>query len=509
MLEWAALRGLYRMRIEHPASLAGNTIALVTSGFVLAGCAHAPSRLRPTETGRPPNIVLIVGDDMDARSVEQLPRVRTLLAKEGVAFSRYFVCSPICTPSRATLLTGLYAHNHRIRTNTPPEGGFEVFRDREREASTVATWLQAAGYRTMLAGKYLNGYPTEDATYVPAGWHEWFGGFTREKYLNYRLSENGTVRSYGKAPEDYETDVLAGKAVDFIRRSETDRRPFFIYLVPSAPHRRPVPARRHAGAFAKSSAPRGPSFNVADVSTKPAWVRDLPSLTPEDERQIDVLWRERMETLLAVDEMVRSVVDALRVSGQLGNTYLFFTSDNGFHLGEHRVSRGKGTPYEESIRVPLFVRGPGVPRGKTLPHLAGNVDLAPTLAELARAETPDNLDGRSLVGLLARKAPAAGRWRQELLVEYWAADDEGVPNWGALRTEESTYVEYDTGERELYDLATDPLELHNLEAVTPPATLAALNERLARLKRCQGEECDSADSVSGGSQGDRSRETQR
>jgi N-acetylglucosamine-6-sulfatase len=470
-------------------------------GLLLAGCAHAPTRLRSPETARKPNIVVIMNDDLDARSAELLPHVRKLLAKEGVAFSRYFASTPICAPSRASLLTGQYAHNHRVWTNTPPEGGFERFRDRGREASTVATWLQAAGYRTMLAGKYMNGYPAQDATYVPPGWNEWFGSFTREKYFGYRLNENGTLKPYGKAPEDYETDVLAGKAVDFIRRSVADGQPFFAYVTPSAPHFRPIAAQRHAGAFAESKAPRTPSFNEDDVSTKPAWVQTQSALTPEHERRIDELWRQRMQTLLAVDELVRSIVDALKASGQLGNTYVFFTSDNGFHLGEHRVDKGKGTPYEESIRVPLFVRGPGVPRGKTLSHLVTNVDLAPTFAELGRAQGPPQLDGRSLVGLLSRTPADLGQWRQELLVEYWAADEEGIPNWTALRTDKLTYVEYATGERELYELADDPFELDNLNEATPAPDLAALNERLARLRGCHGTACSGeAPSTSSGAE---------
>jgi arylsulfatase A-like enzyme len=196
-----------------------------------------------------------------------------------------------------------------------------------------------------------------------------------------------------------------------------------------------------------------------------------------------------MRTLLAVDELVQSVIDALKASGQLGNTYVFVTSDNGFHLGEHRIEKGKGTPYEESLRVPLFVRGPGVPRGKTLPHLVTNVDLAPTFAELAGARAPARVDGRSLVGLLSRTPTDVGSWRKDLLAEYWAADDEGVPNWAALRTDTLTYVEYATGERELYDLNDDPYEADNLAASADPSELAALSERLARLRQCRAAAC--------------------
>jgi arylsulfatase A-like enzyme len=472
------------------SNLARNLMVVVAGSVALAGCAQAPTRPRAPEGAHRPNIVLILSDDLDSRSAAQLPRLHKLLAKEGVAFSRYLATSPLCAPSRASLLTGQYAHNHGVRTNTPPDGGFELFRDRKREASTVATWLRAAGYRTMLAGKYLNGYPSQDdETYVPPGWDEWFGSFTREKYFNYHLNENGTLTSHGKAPEDYETDVLARKTVDFIRRATADGKPFFAYLAPSAPHFRPIPAPRHAGAFADGRAPRTAAFNEANVSAKPAWVQAQPALTPENERQIDELWRERMRTLLAVDELVQSVIDALKASGQLGNTYVFVTSDNGFHLGEHRIEKGKGTPYEESLRVPLFVRGPGVPRGKTLPHLVTNVDLAPTFAELAGARAPARVDGRSLVGLLSRTPTDVGSWRIDLLAEYWAADDEGVPNWAALRTDTLTYVEYATGERELYDLNDDPYEADNLAASADPSELAALSERLARLRQCRAAAC--------------------
>jgi arylsulfatase A-like enzyme len=244
------------------------------------------------------------------------------------------------------------------------------------EGSTLATWLQRAGYRTMLVGKYLNGYPEGGSrTHVPPGWSEFISPIDDEAYkgFDYRMNENGRIVSYGQRSRDYLTDVLARKVEDLLRRS--GGAPFFLYLTPYAPHHPATPAPRHDRLFAGARVPRTPSFNEADVSDKPAPRTALAGSEIED---IDALYRSRLRSMRAVDEMIARLVEILESSGRLRDTYIVFTSDNGFHMGQHRLRPQKATPYEEDVRVPLVVRGPGVPSGETLSgYLAGNVDLAP------------------------------------------------------------------------------------------------------------------------------------
>ncbi|HEX9653472.1 MAG TPA: sulfatase, partial [bacterium] len=440
----------------------------------------------------PPNIILILTDDQDIESIAFMPHLQALLIDRGMTFTHYFANVPLCCPARVSTLRGQYAHNHQVLTNRSPDGGFEKFRDLGHESSTVATWLQDAGYRTVLIGKYLNGYPAGNQTYVPPGWDEWYG-LVSGLYVNYQLNENGQVVAYDSRQQNYETDVLTRKATDFIRRMAPVA-PFFIYLVPNAPHAPITPAPRHQNEFAGVMAPRPPSFNESDVSDKPAWVQNLLPLTADDISQIDEDYRERLRSLLAVDDMIRSIVDTLAALNELDQTYIFFSSDNGFHQGDHRIVLGKNTTYEESIHLPLIVRGPGVPAGEVQPRLASVIDLAPTFAELAVAETPEFVDGRSLVPLLNSASPP-GSWRTAVLVEHWVNRDEGIPEFQGLRSSSQIYVEYDTNEREFYDLQNDPFELENVHATTDGALLAQFAARLDSLRQCAGADCFPSDEV--------------
>ena len=454
-----------------------------------------------------PNIVLILTDDLDARSLETAPEHSPNIAalrEQGTAFANFVITMPLCCPSRASILRGQYAHNHGVLNSGGQSTGFAAFHGLDREGSTLATWLRDAGYRTALLGKYMNGYPgrAAAATYVPPGWDEW-GGYKMSvgeedfSYFDYELNENGSLVAYGSRPEDYLTDVLAAKAAAFITRSAEVGQPFFLCLAPFAPHAPATPAPRHAEAFPGLAAPRVPSLGEVDVSDKPAWVRDQVEIGPDEVALIDAHHGLRMRSLLAVDDLVAAVTDALRATGTLEDTYLVFTSDNGFHLGEHRIGYGKRTPYEEAIRVPLLVRGPGVPAGRVAEELALNVDLAPTFAELAGAEVPAFVDGRSLVPLLSGGQPAA--WRQVGLVETFerrkdsGSSQTSVPAFGALRTVDLSYVEYATGERELYDLRADPYQMENLAESADPAALERLSARLAELRGCAGAGCRAAE----------------
>jgi N-acetylglucosamine-6-sulfatase len=424
-------------------------------------------------------------DDLNFATVQRMPELRSLVIEEGVSLQNTFVSYPLCCPSRATILTGLYAHNHDVRGNAPPDGGFQKFRSEGYEESTIAVRLQEGGYTTGLFGEYLNYYLDEDPTHVPPGWDEWHARGDIA-YYEYELNENGEIVSYGNDTEDYFTDVLSRKATDFVRRATSHSQPFFLYLAPAAPHEPAIPAQRHKGAFAEEKAPRPPSFNEEDVSDKPSWIQEIDSLSDEQIAEIDDRYRNWLASMLAVDEMVASLIQELKGAGELDNTFIFFTSDNGYHQGEHLIDYGKNTPYEESARVPLFVRGPGVPAGSEVERLALNTDFAPTFADLAGIEF--SADGRSLAPLLRGEDPA---WRSSVLLEGFAGGNP--PSYEAVRTETHKYVEYDNGETELYDLEADPYELENLPKLTNPSLAVNLKTQLSALRSCAGNGCQRAE----------------
>jgi N-acetylglucosamine-6-sulfatase len=486
----------------------------------------APGVAQPPSTGTtPPNFIVILMDDLDAQfgSLQIMTAVQRDLAKRGTTFSQAYVPISLCCPSRASILTGQYPHNHGIYTNDGALGGFDQFRRRGHEEATVATRLQDAGYRTALFGKYLNGYPdSADKTYIPPGWSEWVSPAADDAYghFHYTLNDNGRLVAYGGRPKDYLTDVLAAKADDFVRRNAGS--PYFLYLSLYAPHRPATPAPRHANKFPAAKALRTASFDEADVSDKPIYVRELPRLSASDLAFVDDLARKRLQSLLAVDELIGRLVRTLRTTKQLGNTYLILTSDNGFHLGQHRLVVGKYTAYEEDIRVPMVVRGPGVPAGRTLSEPVLTLDLVPTLLQLAGVQAPAGaLDGRSLLPLWSRDPAAVANWRKLILVEqrpfdlaetkfaidgkirhgragvlepFYADEKAGLPPaFVALRTATTKYIEHETGEREYYDLRTDPSELRNLADSLPTATLAGLRAAMKQLHECAGAACREAD----------------
>lgn len=483
--------------------------------FLLVACltmaALPASRASAAALGGP-NILYISADDLDAKSIAHMPRLQSLLVGHGVSFANAFVTTPVCCPSVTSMLTGKYAHNHQILFNIPPLGGFQKFRDLGGENSTIATWLQSAGYRTGRVGKYLVGYPI-GTTHVPPGWDDWrstYQGFS--SYFNYTLNENGTVVQYGAEESDYITDVLAEKALAFIDSTEVnDEQPFFLVLSVNAPHSGtgpngpPQPAPRHVGAFAHLSAPRPPSFNEADVTDKPAAIQERPLLNAAQIAAIDAEYRNRLESMLAVDEAIERIVFRLAELGELENTYIVFTSDNGYHLGQHRLQNGKAQIYEEDIRVPLIVRGPGIPAGTTQDHYVLNIDFAPTFAELGRATPTDFVDGRSLVPLLGGTPVPAHEWRDDFLVELWRPAVQGGDEIRALRTQgafqsgptpasagtsvPAIYVEYRSGARELYDLFNDPFELASVHQPLPPGQWRKWSDRLWELATCSGGAC--------------------
>src|SRR5829696_1757813 len=305
-------------------ALAGLAVLLL---FVAScyGSAISPSKTSQEEEAAfpsdRPNIIFVLADDLDYASVQKMPELRSVMVEEGVSFENSFTSQSLCCPSRATSLTGLYAHNHQIKGNKPPDGGFEKFRDEGLEEDTIATRLQQQGYRTAFVGKYLNGYPAGDPSYVPPGWDEWYGKILEQELYDYQINENGEVVSYGSETEDFFTDVLSRQATDFVSRAAPEDQPFFAYIAPTAPHGPATPAERHQGAFAEEEFPRPPAFNEEDVSDKPSPNNNAERISEEEAANIDDYYRQRLESMLAVDEMVASLVEELEAAGELDNTY--------------------------------------------------------------------------------------------------------------------------------------------------------------------------------------------
>ncbi len=477
----------------HVRLLAAILVLLIAALAATGGSAAA----REGGAGKP-NFVFILTDDMRTDDLDHMPMTRSFLAEQGTTFSNAFVSYPTCCPSRSSILRGQYARNHGVLGNGPPDGGFQKFHELGLESSTVATWLDDAGYSTGLFGKYLNNYPEgADPSRIPPGWDEWFarlGPNDEYSYYDYDMNKNGRVVHYGESEDDYSTDVLSREARDYMSDSIREGQPFFAYISPTAPHSPATPAARHTDEFKGLEAPRVPSFDEPGVGDKPQWIQNTDPMDKAETEETDRIYRERLRTLQAVDEMVANVVRSLRERGEMDNTYIVFTSDNGFHLGEHRLTIGKRTPYEEAIRVPLIVRGPGVPAGETRDEMTLNTDFAPTFDDLGGADAPGFVDGRSLAPLLTRREPES--WRTAFLIEnYFGTLDEpsGKDNLGIRTIGGDKYVEYANGARELYDLSSNPYEVNNLHESADPALVERLKARLEALKNCAGESCRAAE----------------
>jgi N-acetylglucosamine-6-sulfatase len=447
-----------------------------------------------------PNIVVVMTDDQTLESMRVMSGVQRSLADEGTTFDRAFVSNALCCPSRATLFSGQYSHNHGVIGNTAPDGGY----GRLDKRNWLPVWLQRAGYRTVHIGKFLNQYGIRNPTDVPPGWSEWYASVDPSTYFfyGYTLNENGLLYTYGldRNPIYYSTDYYAERALSVIRRMGDTRTPFFLSLAFLAPHSggptdpddplglvTPSPAPRHVDRFANEPLPSNPSYNEADLSDKPSFIQTLPPINNTRAAAIDENYRQRLESLLAVDEAVVRLVDTLRAERELDNTLILFTSDNGFFHGEHRVQAGKVLVYEPSIRVPLIMRGPGVPRGAHRGQLVTNADLAPTILDAADAKPGKPQDGRSLFPLFEDRGV---EWGRDLLIE--GAPGVNQPAFDAIRTYRYVYVQHANGERELYDLERDPYELTSLHNDPAYADVQAeLALRLGLLSVCAGRNCRS------------------
>ncbi len=511
-------------------------LALVAHGGPGAGAAEKP------------NVVLILTDDQILSELDAMPQTGALLRAKGVTFSRFYDSYPLCCPSRATLLSGEYMHNHHVRGNVPTFGGQHRFASLGTEAKALPTWLKSAGYNTAHVGKYLNGYGDDGNPQVPAGWDEWYGQISDfdpnetggKLYYDYNLLEKGLIgpaalQHYGSAPGDYQTTVLLGKALGALTDLSAEAAPFYLEFATSAPHYPFTPPPNYAGSAAGAVLPVLPGVNEKNIADKPAFVRNLaPSrLKGSTLAQLDNGRRLRLEQLRGVDDAVAALVNKLSAEGELPNTYLIFTSDNGYFFGEHRIIAGKYLPYEPSSHVPFVIAGPGLPAGATTAELSANVDVAPTIAALAGASAPPGfgVDGRSLLpfainpaarsqrpvlleadvgpGQGTLPAPAALKRRRPLMEKLGLAGKGGVTNleqepggeraalngdvapaYRAIRTNRYLFVIYSTGASELYDMAKDPAQLSSLIANRRYNKVRRkLLRRLIVLSGCGGDAC--------------------
>lgn len=427
--------------------------------FVLSSCRSSPPSIAHPDQ---PNFIVLMTDDQVYYSISYMPILENELINTGINFTQGFVTTPLCCPSRASILTGQYAHNHGVLENREPRGGAANMDD----TSTIATWLKQAGYRTAYIGKYLNYYANmEPLGYVPPGWDEWHVVLDATRphrlYLNYSMSENGEVVQYGTDPADYSADLFTAKALDFIQESKDQ--PFFLVIGYFNPHEPHESAKRHNDMFRSDEEFMDtllPNFNEEDISDKPVWMHGLP---PTDWEKMVNAYQRTVRSMQSVDEGIADIVRTLDQIGQREDTLIIFLSDNGLTYGEHRLPTEKNCQFEECIRVPFVVSYPRMissPRQDD--HLVANIDIAPTLVDLAGIDMPESVDGVSLVPLFTNNAQ---QWREALLIEHWQLSEgfgSVIPEFFGLRTQNWKYVEYATGEKELYDLSNDPFEMDNL-----------------------------------------------
>jgi arylsulfatase A-like enzyme len=523
---------LPRPRFAHVRTLIASGVALLAlgAGVLVAGEAKGAT------TGA--NVVFILTDDMSSSELAGMPNVESLIAGEGTTFTEAYVSFPLCCPSRATMLSGQYMHNHGVRGNFPPNGSW--FKFRSHESDDLPVWLQRDGYYNVHIGKYMNGYSVvDDSLPVPEGWNEWYGKVSEDAlYFDYNLIEKTSLTGvpritfYGDQPDDYQTDVFGNRAVDFLRDSAVSRQPFWLNLWFNSPHGPFDPAPRDLFRLAGTPLPRLPGFNEKDMRDKPNWLRKQVR-KPLRKKQITLIDKERrrqQEQLISVDQKVGELIAQLKSEGILDDTYVIFASDNGFFRGEHRLASGKYLPYDPAARVPLIIRGPGIPHGGVSDELVWNGDITQTIDQIASGSENPAADGRSLLPYAenpalrstrpvllegdtgpggtgaeeahssaararAARVHVAGRrgvrnLEQERDAIKSAHNTNAAPAYRSIRTDRYEYTVYANGQTELYDMRRDPAQLHSL-VKDPRYRLVRkwLFNHLTPLTTCAGPSC--------------------
>ena len=484
------------------------------AGSAADGDADSPSTPAPTEQGAESaavtgdvsqikNVVLLLADDLDWPLWNDVPRLKAYM-DEGTTLTNFVVTESLCCPSRTSIMRGQYVHNHDVISNMPQTGGgWQTFYDLGHQKDCLANWLSSGGIQTAHVGKYLNGFPGKELkpNYTPPGW-SYFVSTTRGKSAytgyNYTLNTNGELQKYYKGPYDFLENVLTAKTTEWL---STATEPFYLEFSSYLPHS-PAPASpARKGSREGAQAPRSPNYNAAGIY-EPKWLKKQPRLGPKQEQNLNLLWTRRLESAESMADSFDAIMTQLRDSGRMEDTLVIVTSDNGYHVGSHRLPSGKHTPYREDSVVPAVFIGPGIAKGVTIDKMTSTIDLAPTIANLQGAATPAWLDGRDLMPLLLD--PENAPWRTGVLTQNLAPTTKGdpdfsgfeAPKYDALRTEQYLYVDY--GRKQppaLYDLVNDPYELHNVVRTTDPVIVGQLARQTKALATCSGPSCRVADSL--------------
>jgi N-acetylglucosamine-6-sulfatase len=514
-----------------PTLTAAAVLLAIVGGAVAAREASgAPARK---------NVVFILTDDMPTSELASMPNVQSLIAAQGTTFNEGYVSFPLCCPSRATMMSGLYMHNHGVRGNFPPNGGWLKYRP--HESNDLSVRLHDDGYYNVHIGKYMNGYPVPDGRLpVPPGWDEWYGKVSEDAlYFDYQLIEKTSsgatphITFYGDQTSDYQTDVFADRATDFVEDlNPTTQEPFWLNLWFNSPHGPFDPAPRDLFRLAGTPLPSLPAFNEKDMQDKPRWLRKQTRyrLSRKRIKLIDNERRRQEEQLISVDQAVGELVQALKNKGILDDTYIIFSSDNGFFRGEHRIDSGKYLPYDPSSRVPLLIRGPGIPHGAVSNELVWNGDIPQTIDQIASGSENAAADGRSLLpyavdparrstrpvllegdtgpgGTGAESAQTSAARAREARVGVdgkrgvnnleqepdaikSAVNIDRAPAYRSIRTARYEYTIYANGQTELYDMLRDPAQLHSL-ALDPRYRYVRkwLYSQLVPLSTCAAAAC--------------------
>lgn len=459
------------------------TPRILAALLALTACATpdhptAPEVARAVVSATPPSILVILLDDATFTQTTraELPRTWARIADSGTVFQRGYVNTPWCCPSRSTLLTGLYPRHHGVYTNGGTDGGARKFND----AQTVFTALQGAGYTVGAIGKYLNRYDLVQPR-IPPGIDEWRVAASQNfDFYNYSLLEKAfdssavTYRTYGTGASNYQTSVLTRHAVNFVSRVPATQ-PLFLLLAPYAPHGPSTPAPQDVGACAANAPYRPPAFDEVDVSDQPYFIRQLPRLSATQIATQDARYRDACASLRGVDRMVDSVLTAL---GERP-TVVFFLSDNGYFVGEHRMITRKQSVFEEGVHIPFLVKGPGVPVGVNTSSFVSMADITPTVLSLAGASSALTMDGRDMTPLFTN--PLASGFADVYLEHLAPSPSTEVVR--AMRNAQWMYAEYQNGNRALYDMALDPWQMRNVAYLPAYASVRkTLAARLAALR---------------------------
>ncbi|KAK9708900.1 hypothetical protein K7432_009354 [Basidiobolus ranarum] len=380
-----------------------------------------------------PNFLIFLMDDQDLKmdSLNYMPRVNKYIANQGTSFSHHYISTAVCCPSRVSFWTGQFPHNHNVTDESPPHGGYPKFLARELDSNYLPLWLDQAGYANYYVGKFINGVDVKNPG-PPKGWTH-FEPLVAPwiyQYLNPTFSLNGAPFEVHNG--EYQTDVILNKTLNILDELKSIDKPFLFTVSPVAPHDTvkmnsnspefpefypPVPAKRHEGLFNDLKVPRKPNFNP-EVQDKPSWLKTLPRLNQTRVDDLDEHYRLRIRSLQAVDELVEKVIKKLEKNGQLDNTYIVYTTDNGYHLGQHRLGAGKGTPYEEDVNIPFIIRGPGVAKGKVSKAFTTHTHVAATILDLAGLDIPDHLDASPMPVL--NRPHTQYEATEAFNVEFWA-----------------------------------------------------------------------------------------